>query len=61
MPAAVRALTYLVSGRYYVTIVKAIFLKGSALTDLIGPMAALAAYAAIIALLASRAFRKRLE
>jgi ABC-2 type transport system permease protein len=61
MPAPVQLITYLVSGRYYVTIVKAIFLKGSALTDLIGPMAALTAYATIVALLASRAFRKRLE
>lgn len=61
MPAPVRAITYLVSGRYYVTIVKAIFLKGSALVELIGPMTALAAYAAVIAFFASRAFRKRLE
>ncbi len=60
MPAVVRAITYLVPARYYFTILKGIFLKGSDLSDLAGPIAFLAGYAAIVALLATRAFRKTL-
>jgi ABC-2 type transport system permease protein len=60
MPAPVQAITYLVPARYYFSILKAIFLKGSGLGDLIGPIALLAVYATIIGLLAARAFRKTL-
>ena len=60
MPAPVQAITYLVPARYYFSILKAIFLKGSGLGDLIAPIALLAVYATIIGLLAARAFRKTL-
>jgi ABC-2 type transport system permease protein len=60
MPPPVQALTYLVPARYYFSILKAIFLKGSGLGDLIAPIALLALYATIIGLLAARAFRKTL-
>ena len=60
MPAPVQAITYLVPARYYFSILKAIFLKGSGLGDLIAPIALLALYATIIGLLAARAFRKTL-
>ncbi len=60
MPPPVQAVTYLVHSRYYVTILKAIFLKGSGLSDLVWPIAALAIYALVVGILASRAFRKTL-
>ncbi len=60
MPPVVQAITYLVPARYYFSILKAMFLKGSGLGDLIEPIALLAAYAAVIGLLAARAFRKTL-
>jgi len=60
MPAPIRLLTYLVYGRYYVTILKAIFLKGAGPQALAAPILALVAYAAAIGVLAARAFRKRL-
>jgi ABC-2 type transport system permease protein len=60
MPAPIRAITYLVWGRYYVTILKAVFLKGSDLTALAGPLLAMAAYAAAAAAVAMRTFRKTL-
>ena len=60
MPAPIRALTYIVYPRYYVTILRGIFLKGSGLSDLVGPMIGLSLYAAGIIWLAARAFRKRL-
>ena len=59
MPAPIQWLTYLVPARYYVTILKAVFLKGSGLADLIEPIALLALYAAVVGLLAARAFARR--
>jgi len=60
MPAPVRAVSYAVSARYYVTILKAVFLKGSGVQDLAAPLLAMALYAAIIGTIATRAFRKTL-
>lgn len=61
MPAVVRGVTTLVSARYYVTILKAIFLKGSGAAELALPIACLASYAAIVVAMAARAFRKTLD
>lgn len=61
MPAAVQAVTYIVSGRYYVTILKALFLKGAPWGELALPIICLALYAAAMVLLAARAFRKTLD
>ncbi len=61
MPAPIRAVTWLVYARYYVTILRSVFLKGSTLGDLATPVLALVAYAAVIVWIAARAFRKRLD
>jgi ABC-2 type transport system permease protein len=61
MPAPIRALTYVVYARYYVTILKSLFLKGSGVADLIQPMLALALYAVLVGFFARRALRKTLE
>lgn len=61
MPKLIQAVTYLVHARYYVTILKGVFLKGLGLTQLAAPILALALYAFVIAILAARAFRKTLE
>ena len=61
MPAAVQAVTYLVYARYYVTILKAVFLKGSGLADLIAPILGCCALRRGVGLLAARAFRKTLD
>ena len=61
MPAPIQGITYVVYGRYYVTILKAVFLKGAGLGDLLFPLAMLALYAGVIAALAVRAFRKTLD
>ncbi len=60
MPAFIQGITYLVPARYYLAILKGIFLKGSGLADLTAPIALLTVYAVAIGLLASRAFRKTL-
>src|SRR5208282_6353752 len=41
MPPAVQAVTFLVFARYYVTILKAVFLKGSGFLDLAAPILAM--------------------
>ena len=61
MPAPVQGITYLVSARYYVTILKAVFLKGSGAAELAIPILLLALYAAAVSFLAARAFRKTLD
>ncbi len=61
MPAPIRAITLAVYSRYYVTVLRAIFLKGSGLADLWLPLLGLAIYAAVIVVIAARAFRKRLD
>lgn len=60
MPAVIRAITYVVYARYYVTIVKAVFLKGSGLAQLALPILGLLVYAVVITFVAARAFRKSL-
>ncbi|MDA8048934.1 MAG: ABC transporter permease [Rhodospirillales bacterium] len=61
MPAPIRALTLLVYPRYYVTILRSVFLKGSGLVQLAAPVSGLVLYAAVVLWLAARAFRKRLD
>jgi len=61
MPAPVRVVTLVVYARYFVTILRAVFLKGSTVTDLAVPILALVLYAAAIIWIAARAFRKQLD
>ena len=61
MPRVVQDVTYLIYSRYYVTIVKDLFLKGSSLTELSTPILFLIVYATAVMVLAARAFRKRLD
>lgn len=61
MPAPIQTLSLMVYPRYYVSILRAIFLKGSSLADLWMPLLGLSVYALIIIWLAARAFRKRLD
>ena len=61
MPKAIQGITYLIYSRYYVSIVKALFLKGSTLIELSTPIFFLVIYAAAVMILAARAFRKRLD
>jgi ABC-2 type transport system permease protein len=61
MPPVIQDITYLVYSRYYVTIVKAIFLKGADIPALAVPILFLLVYATAVMVLAARAFRKRLD
>ena len=61
MPKLIQGITYVIYARYYVSILKALFLKGSGLYALAWPILALVLYAAVLAWLAARAFRKQLS
>ena len=61
MPKIIQYVTYLIYSRYYVTIIKAIFLKGSGILDLLAPILFLIVYTLAVVVLAARAFRKRLS
>jgi len=60
MPKFIQNVTYLIYSRYYVTIVKDLFLKGSSLAELTTPILFLVVYAMAAMVLAARAFHKRL-
>jgi drug efflux transport system permease protein len=61
MPAPIRDFSLFVYARYFVTILRAIFLKGSSIADLALPVLALLLYAGVIIGIAARAFKKRID
>jgi ABC-2 type transport system permease protein len=60
MPQVIQVFTHIIPARYYVTLMKAVFLKGTDIRYLFTELAALAAFALLLVLLATRAFQKRL-
>lgn len=60
MPKAIQVFTHIVPARYYTSILKSIFLKGTPLTLLYNELIPLALFAVLLALVATRAFHKRL-
>jgi ABC-2 type transport system permease protein len=61
MPFALQAITRIFPARYYVLVLKEIFLKGSPASRLYAELVPLAFFAIVLALLATRSFHKRLE
>jgi ABC-2 type transport system permease protein len=57
----VQWITRIMPARYYVSILRSVFLKGTAMRLLAGDMLALGIIAAALIVLATRAFQKRLE
>ncbi len=60
MPAPIRAASHVVPARYFVAILKGIYLKGVGLPVLAGEAALLSAFGAAVVLLATRKLRKSL-
>jgi ABC-2 type transport system permease protein len=60
MPLGVQPFTYLIAARYYIVILKSVFLRGTGLGVLAGPLIALVVYALIMVFLAKRSFHKSL-
>lgn len=61
MPVVVQWITRILPGRYYVAIARNVFLKGTPVALLGGELASLAAIAAVLIILATRSFQKRLQ
>jgi len=61
MPVFIRVITYVVPARYYVSVLKDVFLKGSSFTQLWDDLLALTVFAVIIGSLATVVFRKKLS
>ncbi|HUO16235.1 MAG TPA: ABC transporter permease [Verrucomicrobiae bacterium] len=60
MPKPIQVVTHIVPARYYTTILKDIFLKGTPALMLYGQLLPLAIFSVALALIATRAFHKRL-
>ena len=60
MPAPLRVITYAVPARYFVSILKGIFLKGIGMRFLALEMALLSLYAVVVFILACRKLKKRI-
>jgi len=60
MPLVVQWVSAVLPARYYVTILRNVFLKGSQIRLLAGDITALAVIAAVLVILATRSFQKRL-
>jgi ABC-2 type transport system permease protein len=60
MPTVLQWITHIVPARYYVSVLKRIFLKGTPTAMLYGDLVPLAVFAVLLAVLATRSFHKRL-
>ena len=60
MPAVIQVVTYVFPARYFVYILKGIFLRGAGLRLLWGEVALLAVYAAVVFVLATRKLRQKI-
>jgi ABC-2 type transport system permease protein len=61
MPVVVRAITYLIPARYYLNILRGIYLQGVGLQYLWFDMLLLAVFAVIVVRVSIRSFRKRID
>jgi ABC-2 type transport system permease protein len=60
MPVAIRVVTYIVPARYFVTILKTIFLKGAGVSILWGELGFLLLYATVVFVFATRKLRQKI-
>ncbi len=60
MPVAIQAVTYLLPARYYMAIVRNVFLKGAAAALLLDKLIALSLLAFLLVFVATRIFKKKL-
>jgi ABC-2 type transport system permease protein len=61
MPTVIQAMTHLIPARYFMTIIRDVFLKGTSLPLLLDDLLALALFTLLLTVLATRAFRKNLN
>ncbi|MBW4054683.1 MAG: ABC transporter permease [Proteobacteria bacterium] len=61
MPAVIRVITHIVPARYYMAILRNVFLKGTSITLMWQDFMALAIFATLLGIAATRVFKKRLD
>ncbi len=61
MPAPVRVITRIFPARYYVTVLKSVFLKGAGAAAMGGPMLDMTVFAVVVGVVTIRAFKKTLD
>jgi ABC-2 type transport system permease protein len=61
MPSPIRAITHIITARYFVTILRGIYLKDVGLDVMAGEVALLVVFAVIVIALSVRKFRKKIE
>jgi ABC-2 type transport system permease protein len=61
MPVVLQYITRILPARYYVSVLKEIFLKGTPTSMLYADLIPLAVFAFLLTLIATRSFHKRLE
>jgi ABC-2 type transport system permease protein len=61
MPAVIQVITHIVPARYYMAILRNVFLKGTSIMAMWRDFLGLGIFALILALVATRVFRKRLD
>jgi ABC-2 type transport system permease protein len=61
MPFALQWITHILPARYYVSVLKEVFLKGTPVAMLSADLIPLGVFAVVLTLLATRAFHKRLD
>lgn len=61
MPAPIRAITHLITARYFVSILRGIYLKDVGLVSMAGEVMLLMVFALLVLALSVRKFRKRME
>ena len=61
MPVPLQVITHFIPARYYVSVLKKIFLKGTTITMLYTDLAPLAIFTVVLGVLATRSFHKRLS
>lgn len=61
MPVPIQVITHIVTARYFVTILRGIYLKDVGLGVMAGPVALLVVFAVVVLALSVRKFRKKIE
>jgi ABC-2 type transport system permease protein len=61
MPPVIQAITHIIPARYFMTIIRDVFLKGTSIPLLLDDLLALALFALLLTVIATRAFHKKLS
>ncbi|MDE3051550.1 MAG: ABC transporter permease, partial [Nitrospirota bacterium] len=61
MPVVIQLITHIIPARYFMTITRDVFLKGTSIPLFLDELLALAVFALLLTVLATRSFHKKLS